>query len=306
MGALHLGTDGGGSIRIPAAFTGCFGLKPTRARVPAFPAVAARHASRTIGPLTRTVADAALAMSVIAAPDTRDVYGWISPAPDFSSGLDDGVRGLRIAYSPQLGFAPPRPSGDRERRGQRPPRPSRASAPGSRRPIRTSATTPSAPGTHSGGRPCSTSCRRSATARASWPIRPCSAAADKSAAVPVFDTIRAQLHRAHLHNVMAKFHETYDLLLTPSPAAAGVRGRRPGAALGRLGHGVVRLGALQLSLQPDDAAGGLGSMRADESGLADRTADRRRRRRGCSGPAREPRFRDRPPFPTLDAPRTGT
>ena len=43
MGALHLGTDGGGSIRIPAAFTGCFGIKPTRARVPAFPAVAARH-----------------------------------------------------------------------------------------------------------------------------------------------------------------------------------------------------------------------------------------------------------------------
>ena len=82
MGAMHLGTDGGGSIRIPAAFTGCFGLKPTRARVPAFPTsplgTIAHH-----GPLTRTVADAALAMSVIAAPDTRDVYGWISPAPDF-------------------------------------------------------------------------------------------------------------------------------------------------------------------------------------------------------------------------------
>ena len=47
MGALHLGTDGGGSIRIPAGFTGCFGIKPTRARVPAFPGLPARHARRT-------------------------------------------------------------------------------------------------------------------------------------------------------------------------------------------------------------------------------------------------------------------
>src|SRR5205823_10694610 len=87
MGNIHLGTDGGGSIRIPAAFTGCYGIKPTRARVPAFPTsplgTIAHH-----GPLTRTVADAALAMSVIAAPDTRDVYGWISAAPDYLAGLD--------------------------------------------------------------------------------------------------------------------------------------------------------------------------------------------------------------------------
>ena len=55
--------------------------------------------------LTRTVADTALAMSVIAAPDMRDVYGWLSPAPGYLSGLEDGVRGLRVAYSPKLGFA---------------------------------------------------------------------------------------------------------------------------------------------------------------------------------------------------------
>lgn len=104
MGALHLGTDGGGSVRIPAAFTGCFGLKPTRARVPAYPtsplATIAHH-----GPLTRTVADAALAMSAIAQPDARDVYAWISPPPDYRRGLEDGVKGLRIAYSPTLGLA---------------------------------------------------------------------------------------------------------------------------------------------------------------------------------------------------------
>jgi len=105
MGAIHLGTDGGGSIRIPAAFTGCLGIKPTRARVPAYPAAPLGTLAHT-GPLTRTVADAALALTVIAAPDARDVYGWINPAPDFLEGLDAGVHGLRIAYSPRLGYAP--------------------------------------------------------------------------------------------------------------------------------------------------------------------------------------------------------
>ncbi|MDX2203394.1 MAG: amidase [Hyphomicrobiaceae bacterium] len=101
MGALHLGTDGGGSVRIPASFTGCFGIKPTRARVPAYPASPLGTLAHT-GPLTRTVADAALALSIIAAPDARDVYAWIAPAPDFTAGLADGVKGLRIAYSPTL------------------------------------------------------------------------------------------------------------------------------------------------------------------------------------------------------------
>src|SRR5262245_22178637 len=104
MGALHLGTDGGGSIRIPAAFTGCFGLKPTRARVPAYPAAPLATLAHT-GPLSRTVPDAPLARPVLSAPDPRDPYAWPTPAPDFRAGLDAGVRGLRIAYSPRLGSA---------------------------------------------------------------------------------------------------------------------------------------------------------------------------------------------------------
>ena len=55
------------------------------------------------GPITRTVADAALMLSVIAQPDARDMAAWNTPAPDFSAGLDDGVRGLRVAFSPRLG-----------------------------------------------------------------------------------------------------------------------------------------------------------------------------------------------------------
>jgi aspartyl-tRNA(Asn)/glutamyl-tRNA(Gln) amidotransferase subunit A len=104
MGDLHVGTDGGGSIRIPASFTGCYGIKPTRGRVPAWPASPLGTLAH-VGPLTRCVADAALALTIMAAPDTRDVHAWSSPAPDFRIGLDEGVRGLKIAYSPRLGYA---------------------------------------------------------------------------------------------------------------------------------------------------------------------------------------------------------
>lgn len=104
MGSIQIGTDGGGSIRIPAAFTGCYGIKPTRARVPAWPPSPLGTLGH-VGPLTQCVADAALVMSVIAAPDSRDVYSWIAPGDDFQSSLEDSIRGLRIAYSPRLGYA---------------------------------------------------------------------------------------------------------------------------------------------------------------------------------------------------------
>ncbi|OIJ86123.1 amidase [Streptomyces monashensis] len=101
-GPLSLGTDGGGSIRIPAAFCGIFGLKPTYGRVPLYPASAFGTLSH-VGPMTRDAADAALLLDVIGAPDPRD-WSALPPAPgSFTEGLAGGVRGLRVAYSPSLG-----------------------------------------------------------------------------------------------------------------------------------------------------------------------------------------------------------
>lgn len=104
MGALHIGTDGGGSIRIPAAFTGIFGHKPGFGRVPVAPPSPFGTVSH-IGPMTRTVADSALMLSVLAEPDARDWFALPYDGADYTEGLHDGIRGLKIAYSPALGFA---------------------------------------------------------------------------------------------------------------------------------------------------------------------------------------------------------
>jgi aspartyl-tRNA(Asn)/glutamyl-tRNA(Gln) amidotransferase subunit A len=103
LGTMHLGTDGAGSLRIPAAFTGVFGMKPTFGLVPAYPASPFNVLAHQ-GPITRTVCDAALTLSIISGPDTRDMAAWNCPATDFCADLDKGVRGLRIAWSPRLGY----------------------------------------------------------------------------------------------------------------------------------------------------------------------------------------------------------
>ncbi|MGH6720080.1 MAG: amidase [Alphaproteobacteria bacterium] len=103
LGPLTVGTDGGGSIRIPCGFSGLVGLKPTFGRVPAYPASPFGTLAH-VGPMTRTVGDAALMMTVLTRPDARDGYALPADGRDYSLGLDDGVRGLRIAFSPDLGF----------------------------------------------------------------------------------------------------------------------------------------------------------------------------------------------------------
>jgi aspartyl-tRNA(Asn)/glutamyl-tRNA(Gln) amidotransferase subunit A len=104
MGALAVGTDGGGSIRIPCSFTGLFGLKPSFGRVPAWP-LSPFGTVAHIGPMTRSVADAALMLNVLALPDARDWHALPYDRRDWRLALDDGITDLRIAYSPDLGYA---------------------------------------------------------------------------------------------------------------------------------------------------------------------------------------------------------
>lgn len=104
LGPLSVGTDGAGSVRIPAAFCGNVGLKPSFGRVPAYP-LSPFGTVAHLGPHTMSVRDAALMMNVLKQPDARD---WTSLPPDgrdYTVGLEDGIRGLRVAYSPTLGYA---------------------------------------------------------------------------------------------------------------------------------------------------------------------------------------------------------
>jgi len=104
MGALHIGTDGGGSIRIPSAFTGTFGHKPSFGRVPAWPASPFGSVAH-IGPMTRTVGEAALMLQVLSGADSRDWGALPTDETDYVQALSGTIKGKRIAYSPNLGYA---------------------------------------------------------------------------------------------------------------------------------------------------------------------------------------------------------
>ena len=214
LGALQLGTDGGGSVRIPASFTGCFGIKPTRARVPAYPASPLGTLAH-VGPMTRTVADAALALAVIAAPDPRDMHAWTSPPPDYRSALDEGVRGVRIACSPTLGYAQ-RIDAEVERTvgaavdalAQQGAIVERADP-------------------AIGGDPIAAwntlwwpSMAIQLAALGERTAELCDpglvAGAAQGLATTAIEHLRAQLARAALHDAFARFHERFDLLITPT------------------------------------------------------------------------------------------
>ncbi len=103
MGPLSIGTDGGGSVRIPAGFSGIFGLKPTYGRIPLYPSSPFGTLAH-VGPMTRTVADSALMMDVLSEPDPRDWSALPPPNSSFRDATATCVAGLRIAYSPDLGY----------------------------------------------------------------------------------------------------------------------------------------------------------------------------------------------------------
>jgi len=107
IGGLAHGNDGGGSIRIPASYSGLFGIKPTFGRVPHAPNTGAYATLASNGPLTRSVADAALMLTVIAQPDARDWYAAAHDGRDYRVGLDEGMRGTRLGLGLDLGGATP-------------------------------------------------------------------------------------------------------------------------------------------------------------------------------------------------------
>jgi aspartyl-tRNA(Asn)/glutamyl-tRNA(Gln) amidotransferase subunit A len=113
MGPISLGSDGGGSIRVPASFCGVFGLNPSFGRVPLYPGArdtrypgfSGWESLERIGPLTRTVTDAALALDVIAGPDRRDRHSLPASRDAYLDGLETDLTGLRIAWTLDWGGA---------------------------------------------------------------------------------------------------------------------------------------------------------------------------------------------------------
>lgn len=99
-----LGTDGGGSVRIPSSLCGLFGIKAQFSRVPLFP-VPATPTLAHVGPLARTVRDAALLLGAISGHDRRDPFAVAGPVPDYLAACGQSIKGMRIAWSPTFGYA---------------------------------------------------------------------------------------------------------------------------------------------------------------------------------------------------------
>jgi len=112
MGALTVGSDGGGSVRIPSSLSGLFAMKASFGRVPLYPGcrdprypgVSSWESLEHIGPMTRTVEDSALMLSVMAGPDDRDRHSLPEANFDWLAATRGGVKGLKVAWSPDWGF----------------------------------------------------------------------------------------------------------------------------------------------------------------------------------------------------------
>jgi len=103
---LCTGSDAGGSIRIPSSYSGCFGIKPTFGRIPAGPAPFVSTSTMIVmGPVTRCVRDAALYLDCTAGQHAADPYSLPAPATQYLTGIEDCPRRLKIAFSPDLGYA---------------------------------------------------------------------------------------------------------------------------------------------------------------------------------------------------------
>ncbi|MEJ2373879.1 MAG: amidase [Pseudolabrys sp.] len=236
LGVLHLGTDGAGSIRIPAAFTGVFGIKPSYGRVPAWPASPFTVLAHQ-GPLTRTVTDAALMLSVIGGPDARDATAWNTPSPDFRIGLADGVRGLRIAWSPRLGYVKQLDADVETATAKAAQVFADLGAiveevdPGFAEPLHTIMTIwYGVSAAIVSGMPAAAQEKMDAGFRR---------IAEEGRSVTLAAYLAAHAARAQLAEHMRKFHERYDLLLTPQMPLTALEAGRVTPADGRYGQGWI-------------------------------------------------------------------
>ena len=125
LGPLAHGSDGAGSIRIPSALCGIFGIKASFGRVPYAPSADYWAGRSHTGPMTRTVRDAAMFLGIMAGPDDRDPLSLDGPVPDFLSACDgdtaagsgQSLKGLRVAWSADLGLCTSRCRSPTHRRG---------------------------------------------------------------------------------------------------------------------------------------------------------------------------------------------
>ena len=105
LGPLAIGTDGGGSVRIPSSFNGLVGLKATFGRVPAWPPSLTGDLANT-GPMARTALDCALMMNAIARPDARDAYALPEDDTDYAKKIDGKLKKLKVAFVLRFGDHP--------------------------------------------------------------------------------------------------------------------------------------------------------------------------------------------------------
>jgi aspartyl-tRNA(Asn)/glutamyl-tRNA(Gln) amidotransferase subunit A len=229
MAPLALGTDGGGSIRIPGAFCGIAGLKPTFARVPQWPPSPYGGLGHS-GPMARTIADAALLLDAIAEPDPRE-WAALPPAGDrYSDALAAGVDGLRMAFSPDLGHVDVEPHVAR--------RVGEAAAVFEALGAHVEQIDPGIPDPRDAFDVLWTTGAAGAVAHLAPEQRGAldpglAAAAERGAGFSVLDRHDASMARAGLGVALARLHGDWDLLLTPTlPIAAFEAGREVPAGSG--------------------------------------------------------------------------
>lgn len=212
---LALATDAGGSIRIPSAFCAVVGMKPTGGLVATYPANVA-GAMASPGPIARSVRDVAMLLTVICGPDRRDPEAFPNPKTDFQADLEKGVAGLRIAFSPTLGYATNidpevldltvRAAHSFESMGAIVER----SDPGFQNPIDTYITL-----FHSG---LAFALRQLTSDQRDQLGDRLRSVISEGQNVTLFDYLAAQDARRALGRKMIEFHEKYDLLVTPTVA----------------------------------------------------------------------------------------